>query len=67
MAILDGMKNSTTCQELAPLLEGPKLTPDAGTVPIGPRGTVRFLKQDDMYVLRITACGKTILDTIFQN
>lgn len=31
--------------DVVPLLEGPKFTPDAGTVPIGPRGTVRFLKE----------------------
>ena len=31
--------------DVVPLLEGPKFTPDGGTVPIGPRGTVRFLKE----------------------
>ena len=31
--------------DVVPLLEGTKFTPDAGTVPIGPRGTVRFLKE----------------------
>ena len=35
-------------------LRGAKFPPDAGTVPIGPRGTVRFLKQEK-YRLKITA------------
>lgn len=30
---------------MAPLLKGPKFAPEAGAVPIGPKGTVRFLKQ----------------------
>lgn len=34
--------------DVVPLLEGPKFTPDTGTVPIGPRGTVRFLKERNL-------------------
>ena len=40
------------CQEIAPLLEGPKFPPDAGTVPIGPKGTVRFLEQEQKTILK---------------
>lgn len=40
--------------DVVPLLEGPKFTPDAGTVPIGPRGTVRFLKE--MNLKKLTRC-----------